>query len=44
MFDIDKDRGMTLSEIADGVTVDQVKAATGCKLNIASDLKPMQQA
>jgi len=44
VFDVDKDKGLTLIEIADGVTLDQVKAATGCDFHVASDLKPMRQA
>ena len=44
MFDIDKDTGMTLSEIGDGFSVEDVKKATGCELNISSNLQPMRQA
>jgi len=44
VFDVDKDKGLTLIEIGDGVTLDQVKAATGCEFAVASDLKPMRQA
>ena len=44
VFDVDKDKGLTLIEIAEGVTLDQVKAATGCDFHVASDLKPMRQA
>ena len=42
VFTVDKDTGLTLSEIADGVTVDDVTAATGCPFNVSPDLKPMQ--
>jgi 3-oxoacid CoA-transferase len=44
VFEINKDTGMTLAEIGDGFTVDDVIKATGCQLNIAADLKPMRQA
>lgn len=44
VFNIDKVNGvMTLSEIADGVTVDQVKAATGCAFHVDPKLKIMPQ-
>lgn len=35
---------MTLIEIGEGFTLDDVKKATGCELNISKDLKPMRQA
>jgi acyl CoA:acetate/3-ketoacid CoA transferase beta subunit len=35
---------MTLTEIAEGYSVEDVQKATGCKLNISSELKPMRQA
>ncbi len=44
MFDIDKKSGLTLSEIGEGFSVDDVKKATGCEINVAKDLKPMRQA
>ena len=42
IFEIDKDKGMTLSEIGEGFTVEDVKAATGCQLNIKENLQPMR--
>ena len=41
VFDIDKAHGsgITLSEIAEGVDVEEIKAKTGCKFHIADDLK-----
>ena len=41
VFTIDKtgDGGVTLIELADGVTVDEVKAKTKAKLSISADLK-----
>ncbi len=44
VFNVDKKNGLTLSEIGKGFTVDEVKKATGCPLNVASDLQPMRQA
>eukprot|EP01090_Pellita_catalonica_P021816 TRINITY_DN826_c0_g3_i1.p1 TRINITY_DN826_c0_g3~~TRINITY_DN826_c0_g3_i1.p1 ORF type:complete len:516 (-),score=100.40 TRINITY_DN826_c0_g3_i1:22-1569(-) len=41
---VDPKVGLTLTELAPEYSVDQVIAATDCKLEIASDLKPMQQA
>ena len=43
VFEFRKDTGMTLIEIADGITLDKIKSSTGAKFFIASDLKPMQQ-
>lgn len=44
VFDIDIAKGvMALSEIAEGVTVDEVKAATGCAFDIDPNLKIMPQ-
>ena len=43
VFEFRKDTGLTLIEIADGVTLDQVKEATDATFYVASDLKPMQQ-
>lgn len=44
VFSVDKTKGLTLIEIADGVNLDQIRSATGCDFEVASDLKPMQQA
>ncbi len=43
VFEVGKD-GLTLSEIGEGFTVEDVKKATGCPLNIPKDLPPMRQA
>merc|ERR1712083_361605 len=34
VFEVDKEKGMTLTEIGEGFSVEDVKAATGCELNI----------
>ena len=44
VFEIDKDKGMTLTEIGEGFSVEDVKAATGCELNIPEDLPKMRLA
>jgi 3-oxoacid CoA-transferase len=41
VFDVDFTDGLTLIEIADGVTVDEVKAKTDAPFTVADDLKPM---
>ncbi|ORY60881.1 coenzyme A transferase [Pseudomassariella vexata] len=41
VFDVDFSRGLTLIEIADGVTVDEVKSKTEAPFTVAEDLKPM---
>ncbi|KLU84813.1 succinyl-CoA:3-ketoacid-coenzyme A transferase subunit A [Magnaporthiopsis poae ATCC 64411] len=41
VFDVDFTHGLTLVEIADGVTVDEVKAKTEAPFRVADDLKPM---
>ena len=44
VFEIDKEKGMTLIEIGEGFSVEDVKAATGCELNIPEDLPKMRLA
>lgn len=41
VFDVDFAHGLTLVEIADGVTVDEIKSKTEAPFNVADDLKPM---
>lgn len=41
VFDVDFATGLTLIEIADGVTVDEVKSKTEAPFHVAEDLKPM---
>lgn len=41
MFDVDFSHGLTLIEIAEGVTVDEIKAKTEAPFKVADDLKPM---
>ncbi|OAQ66603.2 succinyl-CoA:3-ketoacid-coenzyme A transferase 1, mitochondrial precursor [Pochonia chlamydosporia 170] len=41
VFDVDFAHGLTLIEIADGVTVDEIKSKTEAPFTVAKDLKPM---
>lgn len=43
VFDVKKGKGLVLVELAEGVTVEQVTAATGCKFEVSSDVKKMAQ-
>ncbi|KAI1248146.1 hypothetical protein MGN70_010395 [Eutypa lata] len=41
VFDVDFAHGLTLVEIADGVTVEEIKSKTEAPFHVAEDLKPM---
>ena len=41
MFDVDFTSGLTLIELAEGVTVEEVKSKTEAPFNVAEDIKPM---
>lgn len=41
VFDVDFAHGLTLIEIADGVTVEEIKSKTEAPFTVAEDLKPM---
>ncbi|KAA8566385.1 hypothetical protein EYC84_008958 [Monilinia fructicola] len=41
VFDVDFTNGLTLIEISDGVTVDEIKSKTDAPFTVADDLKPM---
>ncbi|XP_023936534.2 succinyl-CoA:3-ketoacid coenzyme A transferase 1, mitochondrial [Bicyclus anynana] len=41
VFEVDKEKGLTLTELADGVTVEDVLVSTGCEFNVAPTLKKM---
>ncbi|XP_062540817.1 succinyl-CoA:3-ketoacid coenzyme A transferase 1, mitochondrial isoform X1 [Armigeres subalbatus] len=43
VFDVDRERGLILREIADGVSVEEVITSTGCSFEVSPDLKPMGQ-
>jgi 3-oxoacid CoA-transferase len=41
VFDVDFTEGLTLIELADGVTVDEVRSKTGADFKEAAEIKPM---
>nr|CAB3264609.1 succinyl-CoA:3-ketoacid coenzyme A transferase 1, mitochondrial [Phallusia mammillata] len=43
VFDVDKEKGLILKEIAEGLTVDDIKEATGCTFQVSPDIKTMSQ-
>lgn len=43
VFDVDTQSGLTLVEIADGVTVEEILNTTECQFEVSPDLKPMGQ-
>ncbi|XP_043232914.1 succinyl-CoA:3-ketoacid coenzyme A transferase 1, mitochondrial-like isoform X2 [Amphibalanus amphitrite] len=43
VFLVDPEEGLTLSELAEGATVQQIIENTGCEFRVADDLKPMGQ-
>eukprot|EP01094_Clydonella_sp_ATCC50884_P002681 TRINITY_DN12035_c0_g1_i3.p1 TRINITY_DN12035_c0_g1~~TRINITY_DN12035_c0_g1_i3.p1 ORF type:complete len:322 (+),score=112.67 TRINITY_DN12035_c0_g1_i3:215-1180(+) len=44
VFDVHKGKKLELVEVASGLTVDEVKAATGCAFDVSPNLKEMGQA
>lgn len=43
VFKVEKGAGLTLLEVAEGLTVDDVIASTGCKFQVADNVKQMAQ-
>eukprot|EP00746_Dinoflagellata_sp_MGD_P011395 gnl/MRDRNA2_/MRDRNA2_123870_c0_seq1.p1 gnl/MRDRNA2_/MRDRNA2_123870_c0~~gnl/MRDRNA2_/MRDRNA2_123870_c0_seq1.p1 ORF type:complete len:503 (+),score=119.71 gnl/MRDRNA2_/MRDRNA2_123870_c0_seq1:97-1605(+) len=43
VIEVDATKGLTLTEIADGISVEDVKAATGAPFMVADNLIPMRQ-
>ena len=41
VFDVDFTSGLTLIELAEGVTVDEVRSKTEAPFRVADDIKPM---
>lgn len=41
VFEVDREKGLTLTELADGVTVEDVVQHTGCEFKVSADLKKM---
>ena len=43
VFDVDSQEGLTLIEIYDGATLEEIKSKTGAPFKISPNLIPMQQ-
>lgn len=43
VFEVDAEKGLTLTEIAEGVLVEDVLEITGCQFKVSDNLKPMEQ-
>ncbi|XP_035245777.1 succinyl-CoA:3-ketoacid coenzyme A transferase 1, mitochondrial-like [Anguilla anguilla] len=43
VFDVDKSKGLTLIEIWEGLTADDIRACTGAEFEVSPNLRPMQQ-
>jgi 3-oxoacid CoA-transferase len=43
VFTVDKEMGLTLSEIAPDITMEELIASTGCSFKISDDICPMKQ-
>ncbi|XP_073849479.1 succinyl-CoA:3-ketoacid coenzyme A transferase 1, mitochondrial isoform X3 [Macaca fascicularis] len=43
VFDVDKKKGLTLIELWEGLTVDDIQKSTGCDFAVSPKLMPMQQ-
>ena len=39
MFEVDFDKGLTLTEIADGVSIDDIKASTKCTFKVCVHIR-----
>ena len=42
VFDFERENGMTLIEMFEGVTLDKIKSLTACEFNVANDLKTLK--
>ncbi|CAL4148446.1 unnamed protein product, partial [Meganyctiphanes norvegica] len=43
VFEVDKENGLILTEIAEGVNIEEIVAYTGCLFEVSPDLKEMEQ-
>jgi len=43
VFEVEKGVGLTLIEVAEGFTVDDIIASTGAKFTVSPNIKPMGQ-
>ncbi|XP_032510970.2 succinyl-CoA:3-ketoacid coenzyme A transferase 1, mitochondrial [Danaus plexippus] len=41
VFDVDKEKGLILTELADGVSIEDVIVSTGCEFNVSDNIKIM---
>ncbi|XP_050343118.1 succinyl-CoA:3-ketoacid coenzyme A transferase 1, mitochondrial [Nymphalis io] len=41
VFEVDKEKGLTLTELAEGVKVEDILVSTGCEFNVAPNVKKM---
>ncbi|XP_055324160.1 succinyl-CoA:3-ketoacid coenzyme A transferase 1, mitochondrial isoform X1 [Sitodiplosis mosellana] len=44
VFEVDKEAGLTLIEIAEDFQIEDIIASTGCEFAVSEDLKPMRQS
>lgn len=43
VFEVDKDHGLLLTEVAEGVEMADIITSTGCEFRVSENLKPMGQ-
>lgn len=43
MFNVDKEAGLTLIEISEDVTIEDIITSTGCEFSVSPDLKKIGQ-
>ena len=41
MFEVDKEKGLILTELADGVKVEDIVVSTGCDFEVSPNIKKM---
>lgn len=41
VFEVDREKGLTLTELADGVSVEDILVSTGSEFNVAPKIKKM---
>ncbi len=44
VFEVNKEEGLILIELAEGVEMIDILNSTGCEFKVSDDLKPMRQA
>lgn len=43
VFDVDKESGLTLIEIAEDASIEEIITSTGCEFNVSPDIKRIGQ-